>query len=524
MTAAQVDSHPHAGGYGESVPELDMRNIGKSFANIRALSNVSFSVRGGEIHALMGENGAGKSTLMKILSGAYSADPGGEIRLRGELVAISGPLAGRRHGIAVIYQELSLAPNLTVAENIFLGEEKRRYGFIDRKAMEAAAAPLLRRLDAPFLANARVAGLSIAERQLVEIARALAGHPRILVMDEPTTSLSAREATRLFAIIRQLKSEGIAIVYISHRMAEVYELADRVSVLRDGTLIGTLDKGEITAPALVRMMVGRELSSFYTKEHRHPSADRMAVLEVENIHDDKFIKNCSLSVKAGEVVGLAGLVGSGRTELARLIYGADPKAGGRILVDGAECQIATPLQAIKSGIVYLTEDRKALGLFLDMTIRENIAISVLDEDAIAGGILNLRSARDRAAAAIKSLGIRTLNSAVTVGSLSGGNQQKVLLSRLLETKPRVLLLDEPTRGIDVGAKSQIYHIIDELARAGAAVLVISSELPEIVGISDRVLVMRDGQIVGEIEGRPNAPITQEMIMDIATSTAALNAA
>jgi len=524
MTETPDVSRPSIARLDDAVSELAMRNIGKSFANIRALSNVSFSVRGGEIHALMGENGAGKSTLMKILSGAYQADPGGEIRLRGELVAINGPLAGRRHGIAIIYQELSLAPNLTVAENIFLGEEKKRFGFIDRKAMEAAAKPLLARLDAPFAATDRVAQLSIAERQLVEIARALAGHPRILVMDEPTTSLSSREATRLFAIIRQLKSEGIAIVYISHRMAEVYELADRVSVLRDGTLIGTLDKEEITAPTLVRMMVGRELSSFYTKEHRHPTADRKAVLEVENIGDGRFIKDCSFAVRAGEVVGLAGLVGSGRTELARLIYGADAKASGRILVDGRECRIETPLQAIKSGIVYLTEDRKALGLFLDMTIRENIAVSVLDEDALPGGVLNLKAARARAVAAIKSLGIRTLNGSVIVGSLSGGNQQKVLLSRLLETKPRVLLLDEPTRGIDVGAKSQIYQIIDALARNGAAVLVISSELPEIVGISDRVLVMRDGHIVGEVEGTPAAPITQEKIMDIATSTAAIRAA
>ena len=505
-------------------PELEMRNIGKSFASIRALTNVSFSVRSGEIHALMGENGAGKSTLMKILSGAYRADPGGEIRIRGEAVAIDGPLSGRRHGIAVIYQELSLAPNLSVAENIFLGEEKKRLGFIDRKSMEAAAAPLLRRLDAPFMPGARVSQLSIAERQLVEIARALAGHPRILVMDEPTTSLSAREATRLFAIIRQLRDEGIAIVYISHRMGEVYELADRVSVLRDGALIGTLDRHEINAAAVVRMMVGRELSSFYTKEHRHPSHDRKAVLEVESVGDGHFVKDCSFVVREGEVVGLAGLVGSGRTELARLIYGADPRATGRIRVDGTECQIDGPLAAIKSGIVYLTEDRKALGLFLDMTIRENIAMSVLDEDALPAGFLNLKAARARAAAAIRSLGIRTLNAGVTVGALSGGNQQKVLLARLLETKPRVLLLDEPTRGIDVGAKSQIYHIIDELARDGAAVLVISSELPEIVGISDRVLVMRDGQIVGEVEGQPGAPITQEQIMDIATSTVAVKAA
>jgi ribose transport system ATP-binding protein len=500
-----------------AVPELAMRHIAKSFGSIRALSDVSLSVRSGEVHALMGENGAGKSTLMKILSGAYRADPGGEIRLRGKLVAINGPLAGRRHGIAIIYQELSLAPNLTVAENIFLGEEQSRMGFIDRSAMEQAARPLLERLDAPFGPNTRVSQLSIAERQLVEIARALAEHPRILVMDEPTTSLSAHEAERLFTIIRQLKSEGIAIIYISHRMSEVYELADRLSVLRDGKLIGTLDKDAISAATVVRMMVGRELSSFYTKEHSAPTEERTIVLQVGQIGDGHFVRDCSFRVRAGEVVGLAGLVGSGRTELARLIYGADPRASGRILVDGAERQIASPLQAIEAGIVYLTEDRKGLGLFLDMTVRENITIGVIDEDALPGGLLNLRAAGRRTAAAIRGLGIRALNAAVAVGSLSGGNQQKVLLARLLEAKPRVLLLDEPTRGIDVGAKSHIYKLIDELARGGVAIVVISSELPEIVGIADRVLVMRDGRIVGDVESGPDGPITQERIMALATS-------
>jgi ribose transport system ATP-binding protein len=300
-------------------------------------------------------------------------------------------------------------------------------------------------------------------------------------------------------------------------MSEVYELADRVSVLRDGRLIGTLEKEEVTAAAIVRMMVGRELSSFYTKQHGAPAQDRPIVLKVDAVGDGSFVRDCSFAIRAGEVVGLAGLVGSGRTELARLIYGADPRASGRILVDGDECRIETPLQAMESGIVYLTEDRKALGLFLDMTIRENVTVGVIDQDALPGGLLNLRAARQRAAAAIQSLGIRAFNSGVTVGSLSGGNQQKVLLARLLETKPRVLLLDEPTRGIDVGAKSQIYQIIDQLARTGVAILVISSELPEIVGISDRVLVMRDGRIVGEVTGGPGAPITQERIMALATS-------
>src|SRR4051812_44920515 len=507
-----------AQGTAEQAPELEMRGIGKTFGAIRALTDVSCTVYRGEVHALMSENGAGKSTLMKILSGAYQADPGGEIKLRGQPVTINGPLAGRRAGIAVIYQELSLAPNLTVAENIFLGDEKSRMGLIDRRSMAAAAAPLLQRLNAPFSPAARVATLSLAERQLVEIARALAEHPRILVMDEPTTALSSREAERLFGIIRQLKSEGIAIVYISHRMSEVYELADRVSVLRDGKLVGTLAKDKVNAATIVRMMVGRELASFYTKKHGAPAGDRPVVLQVEGMSDGRLIKDCSFNVRAGEVVGLSGLVGSGRTELARLIYGADPKTAGRVFVDGQECRIGSPQEAVDSGIVYLTEDRKALGLFLDMTIRENIGLGVLKEDSMAGGLLNLRAARARAAKAVQALGIRTLNAGVTAGALSGGNQQKVLLARLLETKPRVLLLDEPTRGIDVGAKSQIYQIIDALAEAGAAILVISSELPELVGISDRALVMRDGRIVGEVQGSPEKPITQEAIMALATLT------
>ena len=498
-----------------SVPLLEMRGIDKTFPSVKALSNVSFSAFGGEVHALMGENGAGKSTLMKILSGAYRADPGGEIRIAGKPVTIAGPLSGRRNGIAIIYQELALAPNLSVAENMFLGEEMRRGAFIDRKAMAAAAAPVLARLDAPFSPTTKVAQLSIAESQLVEIARAVAQRSRILVMDEPTTSLSAHESERLFAVIRQLKSEGIAVVYISHRMGEVYELADRVSVLRDGNFIGTLTRAEMSADKLVRMMVGRELSSFYTKEHR-PAADRPVVLSVEGVGDGRRIRDCSFVVRAGEVVGLSGLVGSGRTELARLVYGADPKATGRVVLSGREVRISTPLEAIEAGIVYLTEDRKALGLFLDMSIRENTTLSVIGEDAHPGGFLNLAAARRRAAASIAALSIRAPSASVNVGTLSGGNQQKVLLARLLETKPKVLFLDEPTRGIDIGAKSEIYRLIDALARDGAAIVVISSELPEIVGICDRVLVMRDGTIGGEVAGGPEGPITQERIMAVAT--------
>ena len=506
------------------VPVLEMRGISKTFPGVKALSGVSFAAYGGEIHALMGENGAGKSTLMKILSGAYQADPGGEIWIGGQKAVIDGPLAGRRNGIAIIYQELALSPNLTVAENMFLGEEMSKGGLIDRKAMAAAAAPVLARLDAPFLPTTKVGDLSIAERQLVEIARAVAARSRILVMDEPTTSLSTHETERLFAVIRQLKSEGIAIIYISHRMGEVYELSDRVSVLRDGAYIGTLGRAEISAEKLVRMMVGRELSSFFAKEHRAPPHDRAVLLKVEGVGDGRRIRDCSFEVWAGEVVGLSGLVGSGRTELARLVSGADRKTAGRVFIDGRECRIDGPLDAVEAGLVYLTEDRKALGVFLDMTIRENINLEVIARDALPGGFLNRSKARERADAAMKALSIRAPHTNLNVGALSGGNQQKVLLSRLLETKPKVLILDEPTRGIDIGAKSEIYRLIDALARAGNGIVVISSELPEILGTCDRVLVMRDGTIAGEVTGTPEAPITQEAIMAVATGAHAQRAA
>ncbi|MEF2074373.1 sugar ABC transporter ATP-binding protein [Consotaella aegiceratis] len=500
----------------DTPPILEMANISKTFFGVHALSGVQLSASAGEIHALMGENGAGKSTLMKILSGAYRADPGGEIRLDGKPVQIDGPLAAKRLGIAVIYQELSLSPNLTVAENIYLGSEPRSTGMIDRSAMEKGAAPILTRLGATFTPKTVVGDLSIAEQQLVEIARAVHANARILVMDEPTTALSSRETDRLFELIRQLRGEGLAIIYISHRMNEIYELADRVSVLRDGSYIGTLTRDELSAESLVKMMVGRDLSGFYTKEHDALRSFGPVVLEVKNLGDRRRVKSASLSVRAGEVVCLAGLVGSGRTELARLIFGAEPPAHGEIFLEGQPVDVASPGNAIARGIVYLTEDRKAQGLFLDMSVQDNINLAVIGRDAKAGGILDLKQATKRARNAIDALKIRVAGPRVEVGTLSGGNQQKVLLSRLIETAPKVLLLDEPTRGVDIGAKSEIYRLIDQLAARGAAVLVISSELPEVVGMADRVFVMRDGTIAGELDGSPEAPISQESIMEFAT--------
>ncbi len=534
-----------------AAPVLEMRAIAKTFGPARALSGVTFSAWAGEVHALMGENGAGKSTLMKILSGVHQADRGGEIRLGGAVVSVPDPAAARALGIVTIHQELALSPNLSVAENVFLGREPRRFGLVDRAAMRARCAPVLERLGVGFAPGAAVAALSIAERQLVEIARALAGAARVLVMDEPTTSLSARETDRLFALVRRLREDGLAIIYISHRMAEIDALADRVSVLRDGASVGTLVRSELTPGTLIRMMVGRDLSSFYTKSHDDPAAQADAglatradagpaapglaapgsaaqaarvagpapLLEVEGVGDGVRVLGCSFDLARGEVLGIAGLVGAGRTELARLVCGIDRRSAGVVRVGGRAASCRSPAEGVAAGLAYLTEDRKGLGLYLDMSVRQNIAIDVAGRDARAG-VLDLAAARRRSGAAIRRLGVRSAGDAINVGALSGGNQQKVLLARLLETGPRVLFLDEPTRGVDIGAKSEIYRLIDELARAGLGVVVISSEMAEIIGVCDRTLVMREGRLVGEIANRGASRITQEAIMALVAGVAA----
>ncbi len=502
----------------DGAPMLRMRDIAKTFGPVRALAGVSFDAWAGEVHALMGENGAGKSTLMKILSGVLQADPGGTIRLRGETVTIADPAAARSLGIVTIHQELALSPNLSVAENIFLGREPRRLGMVDRAAMRARARPVLDRLGVGFGPATPLAALSIAERQLVEIARALAVDARVLVMDEPTTSLSSRETEKLFALVRQLRGEGLAIIYISHRMAEIDELADRVSVLRDGASVGTLSRAELTSEALIRMMVGRDLSTFYTRPQdaaqvgARPARSGRPLLRAHGIGDGgRRVHDCSFTLMRGEVLGIAGLVGAGRTELARLICGVDARRTGSITLEGRPQRCCTPSEAIASGIVYLTEDRKALGLYLDMSVRQNIAIDVAEQDAQGGVLLNFAAARKRSAEAIRRLSVRTASDAIAVGALSGGNQQKVLLARLLETEPCVLFLDEPTRGVDIGAKSEIYRLIGEWARSGMGIVLISSEMAEIIGVCDRTLVMREGRLVGELGGG-GEPITQEAIM------------
>lgn len=503
-----------------SRPLLEMRGISKSFPGVRALKDVRLTLYPGEVHSLMGENGAGKSTLMKILSGAYQADPGGEILVDGDAVTINGPIAARSLGMAVIYQELSLAPNLSVAENIYAGRELRRgkgtFSLVDRRAMERGCEKILTRLGATFSTTTLVGHLSIAEQQLVEIARAVHAKARILIMDEPTTPLSSRETDRLFELMRQLRSEGIAIVYISHRMSEIFELSDRVTVLRDGSYVGTLTKDELTSDGLVKMMVGRDISGFYKKQHSPYDPGRV-VLAVRNVADGKRVRGCSFDLHEGEVLGIAGLVGAGRTELARLIFAAEQRTAGDVAVHGKVLNLKTPKDAIDAGLVYLTEDRKGQGLFLDMSVLDNINVVVAERDAHTG-VLDRKKGRRRASDAIRSLSIRVSSPNVNAGALSGGNQQKVLLSRLLETAPQALILDEPTRGVDIGAKSEIYRIINELAKAGVGVVVISSELPEVIGVADRVLVMREGRIVGELGGHTGVAITQEGIVELATAS------
>ncbi|MFV0335356.1 MAG: sugar ABC transporter ATP-binding protein [Tropicimonas sp.] len=500
-------------------PRLEMRGIRKTFGPVRALEDVSLVAYAGEVHALMGENGAGKSTLMKILSGAYVPDPGGEVLVDGRKLPFGKPKTARSFGIAVIYQELALAPNLTVAQNVFLGEETARGIIVDRAEMTRRTQTILDRLGVAFGPGDRVGSLSLGECQMVEIARALSADPRIIVMDEPTTALTTRETDRLFEVIAGLKRDGIAIIYISHRMDEVYTLADRCSVLRDGSCVGTLERAELDAGTLVSMMVGRDLSTFYRKDHSAVPAGREVVMAVEGMSDGRHVRDCSFVARRGEVLGIAGLVGSGRTELLRLIYGADPKVAGRVLLNGTDVTPGSPRAALEHGIVYLTEDRKGLGLFLDMSVLENVNIAVAEQDS--GGLMrrNGAIARKRGDDAIAQLAIRTPSAAQKVGALSGGNQQKVLLGRLLQSRPAVLLLDEPTRGVDIGAKSEIYRLINELAQNGLAIVMVSSELPEIIGVADRCLVMRDGEIAGEIAASNDNPIEQEAIMAISTGAA-----
>ncbi len=499
---------------------LEMQHITKSFGGVRALRDVSFTARAGEVHALCGENGAGKSTLMKILAGAIT-EYDGEIGFCGRTVRFSGPRAAENAGIRIIYQELNLVPQLTVAANIFLGREKTwggRLGWLDERAMEARARQLFDGLGAAIAPRAKVGDLRIGDQQMVEIAKALAEGAAIVIMDEPTSALSDAEVARLFRVIAELRRAGTTVLYITHKMNEVFTLADHVTVLRDGQTVASAPRAQTSAQQVVRWMVGREIAALdYVS---HPISED-AALEVENLSLPRpygsgrpSLRDISFSVRAGEVLGVAGLLGAGRTELLEAIFGASPiQPSGTIRLLGRPVRFAHPDDAIKSGIAMVTEDRKTHGLFDQMTVSENITLRRLPELTV--GPLVDRRAENRAVAwSIKELAIKTAGGDIPVTSLSGGNQQKCILARWLLIEPKVLLLDEPTRGIDVGAKSEIYQLIRQLAAQGRAIIMTSSELPELLAVSDRIIVLCEGRVTAEI---PRARASEEAIMDAATS-------
>jgi rhamnose transport system ATP-binding protein len=491
-----------------SQPILKVENLSKRFPGVQALQDVQFDVLPGEVHALLGENGAGKSTLIKIVSGVYKPDSGA-ILVDGEPVSFNNPREAQEKGIATIYQELSLYPDLTVAENIFMGHAPyRRIGpisVIDWEAMARQSVELLASLNIHDLDVDRMVGtLTVGNRQRIEIAKALSLNARILIMDEPTASLTESDVERLFEIVRLLRDRGVSIVYISHRLNEVFELADRVTVLRDGQYINTKPVGQTSESDLITMMVGRTIDNLFPKLE---SEIKDVVLEVRNLRREPLTRDASFTVRAGEIVGLAGLVGSGRSELAQVIFGITPPQSGEILVNGQSVRIRHPGDAVKNGIAYVPEDRGTQGLVREMKLRENSSMAIL-KTLTRGSFINTRSERDLARRAINQLGIRAYSTEQIVKKLSGGNQQKVVVSKWLASKPRILIMDEPTRGVDVGAKAEIHRLMSQLAQQGLAILMVSSELPEILGMSDRVLVMREGRIVAEFD---RAQATQDSI-------------
>lgn len=493
---------------------LRIEGIRKTFPGVVALDGVDFDLRRGEVHVLLGENGAGKSTLIKMLSGAYTPDAG-RILARGEEVRIHGAQDSERLGIATIYQEFNLVPDLTVAENIFLGRQPRRFGMIDRKRMEADAAALLERVGVRVSPRARVRELGIARLQMVEIAKALSLDARVLIMDEPTAVLTTEEVDKLFAIVRRLREDGVGVVFITHHLEEIAALGDRVTVIRDGRSVGQVP-ASTPQDELVRLMVGRSIEQQYPRER---GASGEALLVVEGLTRDGVFHDVSFEVRAGEVVGIAGLVGAGRTEVVRAVFGADAYDRGAVRVGGSAVPGDDVGAALAAGIGLVPEDRKGQGLLLDASVEENLGLVTL-RGATRGGFVDLKGQRADAARVAERLGVRMAGLHQHVRTLSGGNQQKVVIGKWLLADTRVLILDEPTRGIDVGAKVEIYELVNELTAAGAAVLMISSDLPEVLGMSDRVLVMAQGRIAGELAA---AEATQDAVMALAVSNPNISA-
>ena len=482
-----------------------MRHIRKEFPGVVALDDVHFELEEGEVHVLLGENGAGKSTLVKILSGAHAL-MSGEIALFGKNVSIDSPRHAQELGIGIIYQELNLIPSLTAAENIFLGREKTNsLGLIDTASLHENARLILKELGLHINCAEPIKNFGIAQRQMIEVAKALSLNARILIMDEPTSALSETEIKQLFDTIRRLKSTGVSVIYISHRMEEIFQIGDRVTVLRDGKYIGTKSVGETSRGELVRMMVNRELKEQYPRQRTQIGEE---VLRVDDISTTSGLKNISFSLHRGEILGISGLLGSGRTELARAIFGVDRTASGRIFVRGKLQKIGSPSAAISQKIGFLTEDRKSQGLVLNLSVKENITLASLDSCSRLG-VISFRHEEDLAGSYCRSLRIKTPDMRQKALHLSGGNQQKVVLAKWLCSKAEIFIFDEPTRGIDVGSKVEIYQLMNELTASGVAIIMISSELPEILGMSDRILIMHQHAVAAEM---PAAEANPEAIM------------
>ena len=492
-----------------TVPLLTAIDIRKSYAGVRALAGVSFDVYPGEVHALVGENGAGKSTLIKVMTGAIQPDSG-TLLVAGRQFSHMSPATARTHGIAAIYQQPALFPHLTVAENIAFGlEPAGPFRRIDWGRRRREAVDLLNRVGAEIDPDVLVADLSMPEQQLIEIAKAVGRSARVVIMDEPTASLTDREVERLYQVVSRLRSEGVGIIYISHRLEEVLAIADRVTVLRDGQSVGTHPRAGLQRATLINLMIGRELAAIFPKR---PVTLGEPALELRHVSCRAGgVRDVSLSVRSGEIVGLAGLVGSGRTELARTVFGLTPADSGELLVQGRAIRIQSPADAIRAGIGYLPEDRRSHGVFLDMTVTDNVTIASLQRVAKAGLVDRARE-DELAKDLVGQLRIKAPSVGATVESLSGGNQQKVAVARWLTTEPKILILDEPTQGVDVGSKSEIHELMQEMAERGLAVLMISSELPEILGMSDRIAVMHGGAIAGVLT---RGEATQDRVMTMA---------
>ncbi len=488
---------------------LKMKDIHKTFPGVYALQDINLEVRAGEVHALLGENGAGKSTLIKVLGGIYQADQG-EIFIDGKKVEIQDVRDAQEQGIAIIHQELVLVPYMTVAENIYLGREPKKGLFVDQRKMEEDAQELLDAYQIEIEASKLVANLTIAQQQMVEIVKAISFDSKILVMDEPTSSISDKEVDFLFETMRTLVKKGVGIIYISHKMSELDQICDRVTVLRDGKFVGTEVVKETTKDRLISMMVGRELQKYYTRDFQTPGE---VVLKCEHISDGEMVSDVSFEVHRGEIVGFSGLVGSGRSEVMKCVFGLNEKSTGKIYIEGKKTEIKSPIDALKKGIALVPENRKKEGIYKVQSVKYNSTIEVLDE-FIKGIVVNNIKEEAITQKYIDMMSTKTPSQEQMIGNLSGGNQQKVMIGRWLATMPKILILDEPTRGVDVGAKSEIYARMNELVKKGMSIIMVSSELPEIINMSDRVYVMNSGKIAGCLQ---RDGISQEHIMQLAAS-------